>query len=265
MGMTDLEQSSTGLLQADEPPAFEQIEDDQHSPFVIACDHASPRIPRCLGTLGVDEVDRLSHIGWDIGISAVARLMAVELGARVFLTNYSRLVIDCNRPLEVADSVPLQSAGIPIPGNANLSRHAIEQRVTGLFRPYHDGIEAELARRAHLGRHTIYVALHSFTPVLHAAPRPWQVGVLYQRDDRLARIMLQGLRAEPGLNVGDNEPYRVTDSSDYSLIVHGERRKLLHVELELRQDLISDESGQRAWAELVSRQLQRADRLLCQP
>ena len=252
---------TTQLLDADEPTAFEQIEGREDSLFVIACDHASCRIPRRLGTLGVSEIDRTSHIGWDIGVAELARLLSVDLGAQVFLTNYSRLVIDCNRPLEVADSIPLQSAGVPVPGNASLSRFEIEQRVAELFRPYHDRIETELDRRLHRGRHTIYVALHSFTPVLRD-PRPWHVGILYQRDDRLAKLLLKQLRAEPGLCVGDNEPYRVSDSSDYSLIVHGERRKLPHIELEIRQDLIGDEPGQRAWAQRVAFHLQQAERQL---
>lgn len=251
------------LLREDEPPAFDEIEDDSSSPFLIACDHSSHRIPWRLGSLGVSESDRLSHIGWDIGISEVARSMAVKLGARLFLTNYSRLVIDCNRPLGAADSVPLHSAGIAIPGNAGLPQSAIDQRVAVLFRPYHDRIESELERRARRRQPTIYIALHSFTPVLHEKSRPWHVGVMYQRDDRLARVLLEQLRAEPGLCVGDNEPYRVTDTSDYSVIVHGERRGLLHVEFEVRQDLISDRSGQRAWADRLVSQLQRADRQLC--
>lgn len=252
---------TTQLLDADEPAAFEQIDGRAGSAFVIACDHASYRIPRRLDSLGVSEVDRMSHIGWDIGVAAVARLLSAELGAQTFLTNYSRLVIDCNRPLQVADSIPLQSAGIPIPGNASLAPAEIDQRVNELFRPYHDRIEAELDQRQQNGVPTIFVALHSFTPILRT-PRPWHVGILYQRDARLAHVLLKQLRAEPELCVGDNEPYRVTDTSDYSVIVHGERRKLLHVELEIRQDLIANGSGQRTWAERFSAHLRRAEREL---
>ena len=100
--------------------------------------------------------------------------------------------------------------------------------------------------------------MHSFTPVFDNVARPWHIGVLYNRDARLAHLMIDLLRGEQGLVVGDNEPYRVTDTSDYAIPIHGERRKLPHVEIEIRQDLIADEAGQARWAELFTRVLPQA-------
>lgn len=254
--------TTTRLLAADEPPAFEQLVGDSKSPFVIVCDHASHRIPARLGTLGLSAVDRMSHIGWDIGIAPVARQLAVMLGAHVVLSNYSRLVIDCNRPLNAQDSIAKQSGGITIPGNLELTEQEIALRVNEVFRPYHARIEAELEMRRRFSKPTIFVALHSFTPALYGIARPWQIGVLYQRDTRLAHLLLDWLRSDPALQVGDNEPYRVTDTSDYSIITYGEKLGLPHVELEVRQDLILDQDGQRDWAERLATLLARAQREL---
>jgi predicted N-formylglutamate amidohydrolase len=208
----------------------------------------------------LSEADRMSHIAWDIGIAEVARRLATLLGASLVLQNYSRLVIDCNRPLSAPDSIVRQSAGVTVPGNANLSTHEIDGRAKQVFRPYHAWIEGELDRRLHAAQKSIYVALHSFTPELLGVARPWHVGVLYQRDARLAQPMLRLLGTEAGLVVGENEPYRVTDHSDYSLVTHGEKRGLLHVELEVRQDLIAETSGQAAWAARLARHLSEAVR-----
>jgi predicted N-formylglutamate amidohydrolase len=168
------------------------------------------------------------------------------------------LVIDCNRPLHVPSSIAKQSEHVVIPGNHGVSDTQVERRINGVFRPYHACIEAELARRERERQPTIFIALHSFTPTYMGILRPWQAGVLYNRDARLARMMLASLRSEADLIVGDNEPYSVSDLSDYGIIEYGERRGLPHVELEIRQDLIADDAGQRAWAERLARLLPEA-------
>lgn len=250
------------LLAPGEPPAYEQLPGDSKSAFLIACDHASNRIPERLGTLGLSQADLVSHIAWDIGIRPVAHQLGVMLGAHVVLSSYSRLVIDCNRPLNAQDSIAKQSGGVTIPSNLELSEQEVASRIDEVFRPYHARIEAELEQRRRFSKPTIFVALHSFTPILYGKARPWQVGVLYQRDARMARLMLEGLRSEPGLQVGDNEPYRVTDMSDYSIINYGEKTGLPHVEIEVRQDLISDGEGQLEWAERLAKLLAQAQREL---
>ena len=150
-------------------------------------------------------------------------------------------------------------------GNQQVSPANAEARRREIFQPYHDRISAELDDRIALGRPTILVAVHSFTPVFHGESRPWHVGVLYNRDARMARILLELFRSESGIVVGDNQPYAVSDESDYTIPIHGERRSIPHVELEIRQDLLAEESGQAAWAGLLARALVTAEGIIVQP
>ena len=175
------------------------------------------------------------------------------MDACAILQAYSRLVIDCNRPLDSPGSIVERSDGTPVPGNLDLDAHQRAQRIAEIFEPYHARIAAELDRRASAGRPVVLVAMHSFTPSMAGNDRPWHAGVLYQRDARFAHALLEALRDEGDLVVGDNEPYRVSDATDYAIPVHAERRGLPHVELEIRQDLIADEAGQQAWAQRLAR------------
>jgi predicted N-formylglutamate amidohydrolase len=145
-----------------------------------------------------------------------------------------------------------------VPGNIGLSESDKLARVREIFQPYHDRIADELDRRRKAGRPTALISVHSFTPVYKTVTRPWHVGVLYNRDRRFAQILMELLHREDGLVVGDNEPYSVTDASDYTIPVHGEQRDLHHVAIEIRQDLITDDAGQRTWAALFARLLPRA-------
>jgi predicted N-formylglutamate amidohydrolase len=158
--------------------------------------------------------------------------------------------------------VPDISESTPIPGNRDLTQEQRDARKTAIFAPYHARIRALLDAREAASRRTIYVAMHSFTPVFKGESRAMQVGVLYNRDARLARIMLDLLRAEGDLVVGDNAPYAVSDATDYGVPQHAERRGLRHVEIEIRQDLIADEAGQTAWAARFERLLHTALQVL---
>jgi predicted N-formylglutamate amidohydrolase len=180
------------------------------------------------------------------------------LNAAVILQTYSRLVIDCNRDPKVPSSIPEISEDTEIPGNRTLDEADRAARVDAIFRPYHNAIAAALDRRAAADRASVLVALHSFTPVFKGVGRPWHAAVLYNRDPRLAHSLFQLLSAEDGLVVGENEPYAVSDLSDYTVPVHGERRGLAHVEIEIRQDQITDPAGQTAWAERLARLLPAA-------
>ena len=234
---------------ADDPAAFRLVHPTGASPYLFTCDHAGRRLPGRLGTLGLSGVDLGRHIAWDIGVAGLARELAERLDAVAILQTYSRLAIDANRPPGSPDSIVAISDGTVIPGNQALSGAEVERRAREIFHPYHDRIRRELDDRARAQRTTLLVALHSFTPSLSdGRARRWHVGVLHLRDFRLAQPLLELLRAEPGLVVGDNEPYAASDDTDYTIVEHGERRGLPHVELELRQDLISDEAGQAAWA-----------------
>ena len=246
------------LLDPDEPDPVSFDNEAGGSAFFLTCDHGGRAIPRRLGRLGLAEPDTVRHIAWDIGIAAVGRLLSARLDAALIVQTYSRLVIDCNRDPSVPSSIPELSEDTEIPGNRGLTAATRKARFEAVFRPYHVRIIAALDRRQETGRASVLVALHSFTPVFKGVSRPWHVGVLYNRDPRLAHPLLGLLGAEGDLHVGDNEPYRVTDQTDYTVPVHGERRGLAYLEIEIRQDLIAEPSGQAAWAERLARLLPAA-------
>ena len=226
------------------------------SPFFLACDHAGRRIPAKLGRLGVPEPELHRHIAWDIGIWGTSIRIARALDAFLIGQPYSRLVIDNNRPLTSPTLIPEISEATPIPGNANLAEPDRAARIAEIFTPYHDRIEAEIIARA--ARPTLFVAMHSFTDAYKGTARPWHAGILFNRDLGISRIMLDLLRAEPGLTIGENEPYSVSDTSDYSAPVHAERRFLPYLEIEIRQDLIATPEGEAEWAERFTRLLPQA-------
>lgn len=246
------------LLGADDPPPFTLERPDARSPYLLVSDHAGGALPAALGDLGVSEVERRRHIGWDIGVAELGRRLSARLDAWLILQSYSRLVIDCNRAPGSPQSILTRSERTNIPGNEGISAPDAAARATEIFQPYHDRIAAELDARAAVGRASVLVLLHSFTPVYMDSARPWHAGVLYDRDARLGRELLALLRAEAGLEVGDNQPYAASAATDYTLTTHGERRGLPYVELEVRQDLIADAAGQDAWAERLARLLPRA-------
>jgi predicted N-formylglutamate amidohydrolase len=247
------------LLHPDEPAAFRVEREQGRSPFLLTCDHAGARVPRRLNSLGLSAMDLQRHIAWDIGAAEVATKLSARLDAFLILQTYSRLVIDCNRPPGSAQSIVPMSEATRIPGNESVSSAEVLAREQEIFRPYHQRIHAELALRKAADRRTILVAMHSFTPSFHGRQRPWHAGVLYNRDRRLAEDVLRGLRADPALVVGDNEPYAASDSTDYTIPVYGEQGGLLHVGIELRQDLLADAAGQDEWAERLAQALLEAD------
>jgi predicted N-formylglutamate amidohydrolase len=246
------------LLEPDEPEPVSLQNETGRSVFFLTCDHAGRAFPRRLGTLGLPQSEAGRHIAWDIGIGGVGRELSRLLDAAVILQTYSRLVVDCNRDPEVASSIPEISETTEIPGNRGLAEAERKLRVETIFRPYHDAITAALDRREAAGRASVLVALHSFTPVFKGISRPWHAAVLFNRDPRLAHPLAELLRAEGDLIIGENEPYRVSDLTDYTVPVHGERRGLPHVEIEIRQDLIADAEGQRVWAVRLARLLPAA-------
>jgi len=247
-------EGDTSLLLGTEdvPPVWEENAEGR-SPFLLTCDHYGRLIPRTLGDLGVPAGELTRHIAWDIGIAGVAEALSDHLDAHLIAQRYSRLVIDCNRPPAAPSSIPLISEATTIPGNEGLERHDAEARRRGIFEPYHHRIREVIEQRLREGMPTVLVSLHSFTPVYAGVARPWHIGTLYHRDTRLPPVLLELLRAESDLVVGDNEPYAVSDETDYTIPVHGEARGLMNSGIEIRQDLIADQAGQKQWAERLAR------------
>ncbi|MGY3440242.1 N-formylglutamate amidohydrolase [Bradyrhizobium sp. USDA 4473] len=244
--------SSLLLASTDVSPVLERNAAGR-SPFLFTCDHFGRLIPAPLGDLGLPETELVRHIAWDIGIAGVATQLSDLLGVHLIAQRYSRLVIDCNRPPHVASSVPLISEATTVPGNEGLSREAAELRRAQIFDPYHARIDEIIDARTRQGMPTVLVSLHSFTPVYAGIARPWHIGTLYHHDKALPPLLLKHLRSEGDLVVGENEPYAVSDETDYTIPVHGEQRGLMNSGIEIRQDLISDQAGETAWAERLAR------------
>jgi predicted N-formylglutamate amidohydrolase len=244
-----------GLLAEGEPAAFRVLNPGGASPFLLTADHAGRMIPHALGTLGLAAADLRRHIAWDIGIAGVSELLASALDATAVLQTYSRLVIDCNRQPHVPSAFPEVSEATAIPGNAGLSAAEKAARQAAIFDPYHEEIARLIAARA---EKPIYVAMHSFTPVYHGVARPMHIALLYNRAPRLSHALAALLRAEGDLVVTENEPYRVSDETDYGVPVHAERGGLDYLEIEIRQDLIEDAEDQAKWAQILARLLPRA-------
>jgi predicted N-formylglutamate amidohydrolase len=216
-------------------------------PFVIVCDHASNFIPPEYGMLGLGAAERAAHIAWDPGALGVSARLARALDAPLVHCTVSRLVIDCNRTLDAPDLIAETSELTAIPGNAGLSDLDRRSRIAAVHAPYHAALEALVDARLDAGRPSALVAVHSFTPVYRGVSRPWEIGVVFDRDRSLADPLIAAFRSE-GLTVGVNEPYSPADRVYYTLTRHAEGRGLACVMLEIRNDLIRDEAGQAAWA-----------------
>ena len=234
------------LLGLDEPAPVETVNAQGRGNAVLVCDHASNRVPERLGTLGLEPDLLADHIGWDPGAADVAHRLAAHLDSPLVLSGYSRLVIDCNRPLGHAESIAEQSAGVSVPGNLGLSPPERSLRIDALFRPYHGAIAGLLDGRSH--RSPQLISIHSFTPVLNGQLRPWHIGISHWRDPRLAALLRGALRRTGDFTIGDNEPYPIDNEIDYTIPLHGEGRGLPSVMIEIRQDEIRTSAGAIAWA-----------------
>ena len=241
------------LLGTTDVPPVHEDNGSGASPFLLTSDHYGRAIPRILGDLGLPASELERHIAWDIGIAGVADALSRQLGAHLIAQRYSRLVIDCNRPPSATSSIPVISDATAVRANEDLSQDAAQARRQAIFEPYHRRIAETIDRRLREGKPVVLVSLHSFTPVYAGVIRPWHIGTLYQRDTRLPPLLLKGLRAEAGLVVGDNEPYAVSDETDYTIPVHGEARGLMNTGIEIRQDLIAEPAGQQQWADRLAR------------
>lgn len=229
------------------------------SPFVLVCDHASNRIPEPYGNLGLTLVQRLLHIAWDPGALAVALELSHRLDAPLIHSSVSRLVIDCNRFVDVVDLIPSVSERTEIPRNVNVSAEDREHRIAAYHEPYHRTIDALLSRRAAEGQETILVAVHSFTPVYRDVPRPWPIGLIHGRDAEFTAAFRDALADDaPELNIGWNEPYSSQQGVTYTLEHHGDDRGLPGTMIEIRHNEILEPMGVSLWAGRIARCLEAA-------
>lgn len=243
------------IIAPDEPAPFEVINPHGDAPAILICDHASNRIPRSLRQLGVSDEVLQQHVAYDLGSAAVARQLSKLMNAPLWRSNYSRMIIDCNRFPDDPTSIPAMSDGIAIPGNQQLTDEKVTQRAEEFFYPYHEQIAAGIDAKQNTGVIPVMVSVHSFTPFFAGHERPWHVGVLWGDDGRIAQPLIHRLRRYPHLCIGDNEPYNAREPVGYSMITHGEEPGLPHLLLEIRQDLITDREGIDHWASFIHGEL----------
>ena len=220
-------------------------------PVLLLCDHAGLLIPDAVGELGVSQANLMRHIGWDIGASAVTRQLAERLGAAALFNHVSRLVIDVNRRPRTATSIPAISDGCVVPGNQQLSDIAVDRRISDYFLPYHRAIAHAIARFRRQGQIPVIIAVHSFTPHLDGNDRPWQAGVLWRGDRRLAGPVLDMLNRQSDLIVGDNQPYSGQREFGFTVTFHAQRTRVPHIMFEIRQDEIDEPAGVARYARLL--------------
>jgi len=252
--------SEHALLQPGDPPPVTVLNPDAPAPLLLLCDHAGRAVPRRLGDLGLPASEFARHIAWVIGAADLTRRLCERFDATGILSGYSRLVIDCNREPDDPTSIPEISEATAIPGNRRLDAADRARRQAEIFTPYHAAVVAALAGYRARGIAPCIVSIHSFTPVFMGVARPWHIGILWDRDDRLPAPLLRLLGALPGVCVGDNEPYTGRDRHGYSIAAHGAGPGLPHVLIEVRQDLIADPAGVTRWAGILAPPLDAAIR-----
>ncbi|MDE0154931.1 MAG: N-formylglutamate amidohydrolase [Gammaproteobacteria bacterium] len=248
-------QSSAPLLSPADPPPFRFIDRRSSSRRLVVADHAGNAVPGSLQGLGLDQDVFRQHIAVDIGSRALAARLAELLGSSLLLANYSRLVVDLNRHLDDPTAFISESDGIAIPGNQNLGAADKRRRADAIHHPYHKAIDNLIDDFMKQGSLPVIISMHSFTPVLEDVARPWHIGVLWDKDPRIAHPLLARLRQNPELLVGDNEPYSGRHPSDYTVDYHGEGRGVANVSIEVRQDLLGDNGGIGRWGALLAEAL----------
>jgi len=230
------------LLSPDEISPYITLNPNSNVPVVLVCDHAGNRFPRSLGTMGLDYLDRISHIAIDIGAGNTTESLAKKLNATAVLCQYSRLIVDCNRKLTDNTAFIENSDGIDIPGNQNLKNNTKKVRASEIYWPYHDAIDTQISRLKDQGISPIIISIHSFTPTLEGHEREWEIVVLWDKDHITANFFLANLK-DAGFLVGDNKPYSGKHPEDFTIDYHAEAVGLPHVGLEIRQDIINHDEG----------------------
>lgn len=244
-----------GLLGPDDPAPCTVIEAAGKPSTVLLCDHASNAIPAALDNLGLDGEIRQRHIAWDIGAAEVTRHLSAMLSAPAVLSGYSRLVVDCNRAPDDPTSMRQISDGVIVPGNRDLDGGMRTRRAESCFWPYHRKVAETIDCVASRGVVPAIISLHSCTPSLRGVQRPWHIGVLSNRDRRMADLLIAELSRDPDLCIGDNKPYSGLDPHGYTIETHALPAGRPNVLLEIRQDLVATSGGAREWADRIGRAL----------
>lgn len=239
---------------------FEIIDGDRAGGMMIVADHAKRATPDEYGRLGLPDTEFERHIAYDIGVEMVTRRLCELTGAPAVLGGFSRLLIDPNRGEEDPTLIRQIYDGAVVPGNYPMSGDERQRRIENFYRPYHDAVGAMMSSvREQSGHSPFIVSMHSFTPVMQGRTRPWQVGILWDSDDRAVRPIIDMLSADPALTVGDNEPYDGALRGD-TMYKHAIVNGFAHVLIELRQDLIADQTGANRWAERLAPMLDEINR-----
>ena len=248
------------LLDANDPPAFSQFRSEGKKSLLFTSDHNGCVIPRKLNNLDIPDHELRRHVAYDIGIDAVAHYLSARFDAPLITSNYSRLVVDCNRRPGTQGSMPAISDKTIVAGNKNIKKEARRLREEEIFYPYHSAIKKQIEKqRQELGGKNglILIALHSFTPVIEAKFRPWHIGILWKDDDSLARPIINALKADRNLCIGDNQPYSGNNPAGYTFEEHVPEYDLRSFAVEFRQDLIEFQSGAECWAEVFASSLEK--------
>ena len=241
-----------GSRQGDPPPVT-IVNPEGAAPFVLVCEHASNYVPARYGRLGLLESELLRHIAWDVGAADLTRGLAERLDATAILAGASRLLIDCNRPLNSPTSIP-EVSEIPIPGNRSVDVAERQARVRTWFEPFHAAIARHLDGREAQRRPTAVIGVHSFTPILGGVSRPMHAGILFGTSAKFGRAILAELRREATVDVAENAPYRI-DAEDWTIPVHADRRGLIGALIEVRHDGLASTIDINAWADRLNRAL----------
>jgi predicted N-formylglutamate amidohydrolase len=228
------------------------------SPVLLVCEHASNTLPARFGDLGLSSEALSSHIAWDPGALAVARGISKALDATLVYQRFSRLIYDCNRPPSSPGAMPETSEIYAIPGNKDLTDEERLARTDALYVPFHDAIRELIRDRRARGQDSVIVTMHSFTPVYHGRQRAVELGILHDEDSRLADRMLDAAAEAPLYRTERNEPYGPKDGVTHTLILHGLSNGLRNVMIEVRNDLLTDDSGQGVMADYLTGLLQQS-------
>lgn len=249
----------THVMGDDEEPVL-FVEGRMAPGLLLVADHARNALPARYGTLGLPANELERHIAWDIGAEAVTRRLAAALGAPAVMASWSRLLVDPNRGEDDPTLIRQIYDRAVVPGNHPLSTEEREARLNRYYRPYHARLSETIAEmRAASRRAPMIISIHTFTPTMQGRRRPWEVGVLWDRDDRVAKPLIAALAADHGHVVGDNEPYDGALHGD-TMFRHCTVPGYPHALIEIRQDLVADEAGQREWADRLAPILARINR-----